>query len=127
MEIKVSLSIKLPGSVMYSQETAKALEKQGLAGFTKHTMNVEEQKRVGKKVKVDKEIIHFKTRNTIPAVQTLNISKDAYLYMVGKDSPSFIPMKDWSRMSKTKRLEAHLGEIAESLGGTVIHYHIFED
>lgn len=126
-EVKVSLSIRLRGRVMLSQEAAKALEKQGLAGFTKHTMSVEEQKRMGKKVKVDKEIIHFKTRNTIPAVQTLNISKDAYLYMVGKENPSFIPMKDWSRMSKTKRLEAHLGEIAEALGGTVIHYHIFED
>ena len=30
-------------------------------------------------------------------------------------------------MSKVKKLEAHLNEIAESMGGTVLHYHIFED
>lgn len=126
-EIKLSLSIKLPGSVMYSQEGAKALEQQGLAGFTKHSLVVEMHKRMGKKVKVDKETIHFKTRNTIPAVQNINISKDAYNYMVSNECPSFMTPKDWSRMSKVKKLEAHLNEIAESRGGKVLHYHIFED
>ena len=126
-EVKLSLSIKLPGSVMYSQEGAKALEYQGLAGFTKHSLVVEMHKRMGKKVKVDKETIHYKTRNTIPAVQNINISKDAYNYMTSKECPSFMTPKDWNRMSKIKRLEAHLAEIAESRGGTVMHYHIFED
>lgn len=126
-EVKVSLSIKLPGRVMLSQESAKALEKMNLAGFTKHSMVVEEHKRMGKKVKVDKETIHYKTRNTTPAVQHLNISKEAYLYMIGKECPSFIKPKDWARMSKIKRLEAHLAEIAESRGGVVLHYHVFED
>ena len=127
MEVKLSLSIKLPGSVMYSQEGAKALEYQGLAGFTKHSLVVEMHKRMGKKVKVDKETIHYKTRNTIPAIQNINISKDAYIYMTSKECPSFMSPKDWSRMSKVKKLEAHLNEIAESRGGKVLHYHIFED
>jgi hypothetical protein len=126
-EVKLSLSIKLPGSVMYSQEGAKALEQQGLAGFTKHSLVVEIHKRMGKKVKVDKETIHFKTRNTVPAIQNINISKDAYNYMISKECPSFMSPKDWSRMSKVKKLEAHLNEIAESRGGVVLHYHIFED
>lgn len=126
-EVKVSLSIILQGRVMLSQESAKTLEKMNLAGFTKHSMVVGEHKRMGKKVKVDKETIHFKTRNTIPAVQNINICKEAYLYMTGKECPSFISPKDWSRMSKTKKLEAHLNEIAESRGGKVKQYHIFED
>ena len=126
-EVKLSLSIKLPGRVMLSQERAKALEQQGLAGFTKHSLVVEMHKRMGKKVKVDKETIHFKTRNTISAVQHINISREAYYYMISKDCPSFIKPKDWSRMSKVKRLEAHLNDIAESRGGTMLHYHIFED
>ena len=126
-EVKLSLSIKLPGRVMLSQEGAKALEEQGLVGFTKHSLVVEMHKRMGKKVKVDRETIHFKTRNTIPAVQHLNISKEAYNYMVGKECPSFMHPKDWNRMSKVKKLEAHLKELAESRGGTVLHYHIFED
>lgn len=126
-EVKLSLSIKLPGRVMLSQEGAKALEQQGLAGFTKHSLVVETHKRMGKKVKVDKETIHFKIRNFVPAIQNINICKEAYLYMIGKECPSFMSPKDWSRMSKVKRLEAHLKEIAESRGGTVLHYHIFED
>lgn len=112
---------------MLSLESAKALEQQGLAGFTKHSMVVEQHKRMGKKVKVDKETIHFKTRNTIPAVQNINLSKEAFEYMTGKDCPSFLTPKEWSRMGKIKKLEAHLAEIAESRGGTVLHYHIFED
>ena len=126
-EVKLSLSIKLPGRVMYSQEGAKALEYQGLAGFKKHSLVVEMHKRMGKKVKVDKETIHFKTRNTVPAIQHINISKEAYVYMTSKECPSFMSPKDWSRMSKVKKLEAHLNEIAESRGGKVLHYHIFED
>lgn len=126
-EVKVSLSIKLPGRVMMSQELADSLEKQGLHGYTKHSMIVEEHKRNGKKVKVDKQTIHFSTRNTVPAVQNINLSREAYNYMTGKECPSFTKPKDWSRMSKTKRLEAHLNEIAESRGGVVVHYHIFED
>lgn len=126
-EVKLSLSIKLPGRVLLNQETANSLEEQGLHGYTKHSLTVESHKRMGKKVKVDKETIHFKTRNLVPAIQSLNISKEAYLYMTGKECPSFMKPKDWSRMSKTKRLEAHLEEIAESRGGVVLHYHIFED
>ena len=126
-EVKLSLSIQLPGRVLLSQEGAKALEQQGLAGFTEHSLVVEMHKRMGKKVKVDKETIHFKTRNSVPAVQNINICKEAYLYMIGKECPSFISPKDWSRMSKVKRLEAHLNEIAESRNGVVLHYHIFED
>jgi hypothetical protein len=126
-EVKLSLSIELPGRVMLSQEGAKALEQQGLAGFTKHSLVVEMHKRMGKKVKVDKETIHFKTRNTVPAIQNIKISKDAYNYMNSKECPSFSTPKDWSRMSKVKKLEAHLNEIAESRGGKVLHYHIFED
>ena len=111
---------------MLSQEAAKALERQGLAGFNKHSMVVEEQRRMGKKVKVDKETIHFKTRNCIPAVQNINISKESYMYMI-KECPSFIKPKDWARMGKIKKLEAHLKDIAEAVGGTLLHYHIFED
>ena len=126
-EVKLSLSIKLPGRVMLSQEGAKALEQQGLAGFTKHSLVVEMHKRMGKKVKVDKETIHFKTRNTVPTIQNINISKDAYIYMTGKECPSFITPKDWARMSKKQRLEAHLNNTVEQLGGISYTYQVFED
>lgn len=126
-EIKVSLSIELPGGTMLSQKLAESFEEQNLAGFTKHSMSVDNHTKVGKKIKTEREIIHFKTRNSIPAYQSLNISKEAYIYMTGKECPSFISQKDWVRLSKSKKLEMHLNEIASSLGGKIANYHVFED
>ena len=77
-EIKVSLNIKLPGRVLLSQESADALEKQNLQGYSVHKMVVEWGK--GKK-----DLINIKTRNCVPAVQSINISKEAYEYMTAKD------------------------------------------
>lgn len=124
-EIKVSLNIKLPGRVLLSQEAAKALEKQGLAGYEKHNIVVNEWN--PRKKRMDQETLQFKTRRWIPAVQTININKEAYAYMTGKEIPVFSTAKEWSRMGKKLKLEMHLNEIAEALGGKVMSYHIFED
>ena len=43
-EIKVSLSVVLQGRTMLSQEAAKALEEQGLAGYDEFNMEVSDEK-----------------------------------------------------------------------------------
>jgi hypothetical protein len=74
------------------------------------------------------EIITFYTRKCKPATQTINMSKEAYEYMISKDScpPCFKP-REWSAMNKKERLEAHLKRTAEHLGGTLYSYQIFGD
>ena len=73
-EIKVSLSVTLQGSVMLSQEQAKALEKEKVGtGYDTFNMRVESLKD-GKK---DAETITIKTRKCKPAGQSLNLSMDA--------------------------------------------------
>lgn len=128
-EIKVSLNIKLPGRVLLSQESADALEKQNLQGYSVHKMVVEWGK--GKK-----DLINIKTRNCVPAVQSINISKEAYEYMTAKDKkkerdgincPSFSTPQKWFPLSRKERLEAHLREIAASRGGVLMNYQVFED
>ena len=52
-EIKVSLSVVLQGRTMLSQEAAKALEEQGLAGYDEFNMEVSDAK--GQ----NREEIHF--------------------------------------------------------------------
>lgn len=127
-EIKVSLNIKLPGRVMLSQESADSLEKLGLHGYSMNRMVVEWKNK--------KDIINFKTRNCIPAVQSINISKEAYEYMTAKDKrkdkdgmncPSFSTPQKWFPLSRKERLEAHLKEIAASRGGVLMNYCVFED
>ena len=78
-EIKVSLSVVLQGRTMLSQEAAKALEEQGLAGYDEFNMEVSDAK--GQ----NREVIHVKTRKSAPASQSLNISKEGYDAMTDEE------------------------------------------
>lgn len=142
-EIKLSLSIELQGSTMFSKEeclktTHKVIEKKTKAGkiykktieakvedwykMEKHSM------RVANLNGTSPEIITFHTRKCKPATQSLNISKEAYEYMIDKDScPSWSKPGKWAAMSKKERLEAHLQRTVEYLGGISYTYQVFED
>lgn len=123
-DVKVSLSIILQGGVMYSQEQAKALEKEKVGtGYDVFSMRVEGLKN-GKK---DAETITVKTRKCKFAGQSLNLSMDAYEYMIGKEAPYFVKPRDWERLTKKQRLEAHLKRICEELGGVSFTYAILDN
>lgn len=121
-EIKVSVSIVLQGSTMFTQEEAKALEKnQPESGFTKLTQVVENEK--GKR-----KVINYSVRKCKPASQSINISKEAYLDMIDKaQCPEWMKISKWASMSKKERLESHLQRLTEHLGGTSFTYKVFED
>lgn len=142
-EIKVSLIITLQGRVMFSKEeclktiqktltkknpkTGKSYEKtiQFLAEdwnkLDSNTLKVTDDK--GK----NPEIITYYTRKTIPAKQSININKEAYNYMTSRECPSWSKTKVWSQMGAKQRLEMHLQRLAESLGGKVLSYEVFND
>ena len=123
-EIKVSLSITLQGGVMYSQEQAKALEKEKVGtGYDTFNTKVESLKD-GKK---DAETITVKTRKCKPAGQSLNLSMDAYDYITGKEAPYFVKARDWEKLTKKQRLEAHLKRIVEELGGVSFTYAVLDN
>ena len=124
-EIKVSLSVTLQGSVMLSQEQAKALEEEKVGtGYDAFSMRVEGKNGDGKK---DAKTITVKTRKCKPAGQSLNLSVDAYNYMIGEEAPYFVKPKDWERLTKKQRLEAHLRRIVEGLGGVSFTYAILDN
>lgn len=124
-EIKVSLSIVLQGSTMYSQEQAKALEKEKEGtGYDTFSMRVEGKKSDGKK---DVQTITVKARKSKPASQSLNLSMDAYNYMVSNEAPYFVKPRDWERLTKKQRLEAHLKRIVEELGGVSFTYAVLDN
>lgn len=137
-EIKLSLSIELQGSTMFSKDgclkttqkvittkngrkriATKVVEDQD--NMNKHTIRVTDTNGT------NPEIITFHTRKCKPATQSLNMSKEAYEYMIGKDScPSWSKPSKWAAMSKKERLEAHLQRIVEHLGGISYAYQVFE-
>lgn len=129
-EIKVSLSVTLQGSVMLSQEQAKALEEEKVGtGYDTFSMKVEGKKSDGKKSdgKEDIQTITVKTRKCKPAGQSLNLSMDAYEYMIGKEAPYFVKPRDWERLTKKQRLEAHFKRICEELGGVSFTYAVLDN
>lgn len=132
-EIKLSLSIELQGSTMSSKEeclktTRKVIERKTKSGKVfKKTIYVQTEDLDNKNGK-NPEITTFHTRKCKPATQTINMSKEAYEYMISKDScpPCFKP-REWSAMNKKERLEVHLKRTVEYLGGTSYSYQIFGD
>lgn len=142
-EIKLNLSIELPGSTMLSKEeclktTRKVIEKKTKAGkIYKKTIEVKVEDwdkmekhsmRVANINGPSPEIITFHTRKCKPATQSLNMSKEAYEYMINEDScPSWSKPGKWTAMSEKERLEAHLQRTVEYLGGISYTYQVFED
>ena len=138
-EIKLSLSIELRGSTMFSKEeclkttqetiTTKSGRKRTVTKVVedwdkmeKHTMRVTDTDGT------NPEIITFHTRKCKPATQVLNISTEAYKAMIDNNScPSWIKPFKWAGMSKKSRLEAHMQRLMENFGGTSYNYQVFED
>ena len=121
-EVKVSVTITLQGGVMLTHEEAKAREKQGLASYDNFSMEVSDAK--GK----NKEVIHFQTRKSVPAIQVLNITNEGYNTMIDElIIPYWSKAGYWTSINSKMRLEAHLHRICESLGGIYYTYTVFED
>lgn len=114
-EIKVNLVVVLQGRTMMSEQECSEN-----SNYESFSLEYEETK-TKKKVR-----INTKLRGSIPATQSINLSKDAYESMIG-ECPYFMKPRDWSRMGKKGKLEAHLKRIKESLGGIDYNYTIFED
>lgn len=121
-EIKISVSITLPGGVMLTQAEAKQLEKEKAGtGFDITKLKVEDKKG-------NKDVLSIKTRKYKSCSQSINMSKEAYDYMTSKDSclPN-IKSYVWAKMNKKQRLEAHLDLVCKALKGTSYTYKVFDD
>jgi hypothetical protein len=137
-DIKVNLSIVLPGRTLFSKEEClKTIQKESTTkkGKVKKVFTqVEDFAKTDKNTisvytkENGRELITFYTRKCIPAKQSLNISRDAYKYMTSTESClSSIKQQRWASMSKKERLEAHLAEIVSSVKGVSFTYKVFED
>lgn len=117
-ETKVNLSIILKGRVMYSEQEAKAQN-----AYDTFNMQVSEAK--GE----NKETITVSTRQLKPIKQSINLTKEAYLWMISEVSFADAKVKagHWKAMTPKQRLETHLRKITENLGGEGFSYSILED
>lgn len=117
-DIKISLSIELQGSVMYSKESSLKNGKPLPEMHNKEFMKIQDGKGHFESITVN-------TRKCIPAKQIINLSQEAYDYFISDDKP--IEYRgDWKKMSERARLHWHMEEIAKALGGKVIDYSILD-
>lgn len=126
-EIKVRLSMEVPGATMLSsQDCEKKMSKKEAYDHT--ILVVEQQVRKGKKLVTEKETLHINTRKSKPARQCISISKEAYSSMTdAKEIPSARLLKTWGNMTAAQRLEYHLNLIAENFGATSFSYEVLDD
>lgn len=119
-DIKLSLTITLPGRVMMSEQECSE-------NPTKNYSNesVEVYNEVSKRM----ETVKYKVRNTKPAQQVLNMSSEAYYSFISNSMPynykgtSFA----WKKLKKNEKLLWHFMNIADELGGEILSYHVFDD
>lgn len=116
--VKVNLSIVLPGSVMKSEQECSKNPKES---YEKNVISL-------RGAKQEKETFVYHTRKCVNAKQSINLSEEAYKDMISKEIiPSWEKPKDWIKMSKNARLISHLDKICKSLGGISFSYKIFEN
>lgn len=119
-ESKVNLSITLRGNVMLSEQECSKNPKEC---YNYHKQVVSDKK--GKK-----ETIVFTTRKNRLIRQSINLTKEAYEYMISDEVPEWystgVPKK-WKSLSKKEKLELHLKTICDSLNGESFTYQVFEE
>lgn len=122
-EIKVRLSLEVPGATMLSSQDCEKMSKKEACDHT--VIVVEHKVRKGKKFVIEKTPLHINTRKSKPARQNISLSEEAYNYMIDvKEIPSITMTKVWNSLSPKQRLEYHLGLIAEGLRATSYSYQI---
>lgn len=126
-EIKLNLNIVLPGRTLLSVQECAENPKESYEHQKIRVETVKKDPKKKNKFIKSVEWIDIKVKKCRTASQSINMTKEAYDYMVSKECPYFAKPKDWARMGKKARLEAHLEETCKALGGISYTYQVFED
>ena len=125
-EIKVRLSMTVPGAGMLSSQECEKNPKESYDVTKLFVRNG--------RGKNSTELITVATRKNKTAKQSISITKEAYNYMVSNEfesnSPSLLrkyPKHVWLKMTPKQRLEAHLSIIAESFNAVGFTYEVLDD
>lgn len=141
VDTKLSLSVILPGSTMFSTEesvkqlkkpvrnkSGKTVLKRGkvvykevtVPDFDKHDSFELQLKEKGKT-----EVIKVLVRKSRPAKQVINLTEAAYNYMVSKECPAGF-RGSWDKLSLKQKLYWHCQQIAIQLGGKLESYEVLD-
>lgn len=135
-EIKVRLSMKVPGAQMLSSQEC---EKNPKENFNDNTVVLTYSKEKGKSQKIIKKTIVFKTRKQRLVSHNINICKEAYQYMLSTPTTTKLakPIKFnkngevvkrvWDTLSEANRLKHHFDLIAYDFRAVSYSYEVLDD
>ena len=130
-DVKLSVTITLPGSVMM---TSQECEENPKENYENNVISLAVKKRDPKTKKefFKKESLEYKTRKCKTAQQVLKMCDEAYEYMTSQICPEWFgpsqggPSK-WKRLSKKERLHYHLDRICKFFDGLSYTYAVYTD
>ncbi len=121
---KISLTIELEGSTLVRKSEPEYIK------YSVTNKDLDPNKKWkgkdGSKI-VKKGAIKYYPLIAKPAIQHINMSKDAYEYMISDECPSWVKPKMWAKMNEKQRLESHLQRTCEHLGGKSFIYKVLDD
>lgn len=114
--IKISASFKIKGGIMYQEK-----DKDGNPLY--YDINTMEFRNNKNK---HTDVVKFKTPQCKPCIQTINMTEEAYKYMLNT-STSNMSANHWKRMSENQRITEHLKELQHDLDAISFEFTVFED
>lgn len=120
---KISLTIELEGSALIRKSKPEVIKH----SVFKRNFEHRKQKDKDNSKMTKNNTFEYYSLVTKPATQHINISTEAYKYMISKECPSWIKPKIWMAMNEIQKLETHLQRICKHVGGKSFTYEILGD
>lgn len=123
--IKISLTIELEGSTLVRKSEPEKVFYKLTNKDLNPTKKFESKKEAFKIVKRG----YYKNYplEAKPAFQHINLTVEAYEYMISAECPSWAKPRAWDKMTKKERLEKHLSRTCEHFRGKSFTYKILDD
>lgn len=120
-EIKVNLSLTLPGGVLLSEQECSGNSKKKNESYDYFCMTVTDADGT-------KDTINVAVRRSKNVKQNIKLSKEAYDYMTDKAiCPNPKLKKGWEKFTVNQRLKYHCEQIAEALGAIGFSFEVLDD
>lgn len=136
LEIKVRLSLSVPGAQLLSEQECSKNPK---ISYNDEKVIITNFKQKGKNQKEITKHIVIKTRKQRPVIQNISICKEAYKYMLStptstkfnkptkRNKNGDVVERMWDTMSVHERLKKHFDLIAHDFRAISYNYEILED
>lgn len=136
MEIKITLSLLVPGASLLTPEFC---DKNPKDSYDENKITVSYTKGNGKKAQKVKKTYIFMTRKQRLITQNININREAYEYMlqtptttklskpVKRNNAGDVIQRVWDTMSVDARLKEHFNLIAHDFRAVSYSYEILDD